>query len=177
MPKSPALKTAIDPIVSTTGPRFFEESSDLESVPPREEIIAGLTQPKASLSPKFLYDVLGSHLFEAITELDEYYPTRTEASIFEDYGREIASSVGAGATLIDLGAGNCAKAASLFASLRPERYIAVDISVAFVRRAVEKLAANHPGIAMVGVGTDFSSSLNLQAQLQEELVGAKRLFF
>ena len=177
MQRNAALKPARYSPAPAAGPRFFAESGDSPGSAPRDEIVAGLLQPQAKLSPKFLYDVLGSHLFEAITELDEYYPTRTEASIFEDHGREIAASVGAGATLIDLGAGNCAKAASLFGALRPVQYIAVDISVAFVRRAVEKLAASHPGIAMVGVGMDFSSSLHLPDALQEELDGAKRLFF
>lgn len=75
------------------------------------ELDAGLRADAASVSPKFLYDSLGSRLFEAICELPEYYPTRTEASIFARNGHEIARAVGLGRTLIDLGAGNCAKAA------------------------------------------------------------------
>jgi dimethylhistidine N-methyltransferase len=143
----------------------------------QEEIQLGLLRSKARLSPKFFYDVLGSHLFEAITELDEYYPTRTEASIFATRASEIAASVGEGASLIDLGAGNCAKAMSLFGVLRPTRYVAIDISVEFVRRAVERLATAHPSIAMAGVGMDFSSALDLPAELAAELEGETPLFF
>jgi dimethylhistidine N-methyltransferase len=141
------------------------------------EIIDGLLRPKPRLSPKFFYDVLGSHLFEAITQLDEYYPTRTEAAIFAQRAPEVAASVGEGASLIDLGAGNCAKATSLFGILRPSRYVAVDISVDFVRRAVERLATAYPQIAMTGVGMDFSTSLQLPAELAEELEGETPLFF
>ncbi len=172
-----ALRPAgVAPVVSAH-PRFFEGAPASAAPRPRTEIIEGLMQAKARISPKFFYDVLGSHLFEAITELDEYYPTRAEAAIFKSRGREIATSVGADATLIDLGAGNCAKAASLFESLRPAQYIAIDISVDFVRRAVERLSASHPGIGMTGVGMDFSASLDLPADLQRELDGAKPLFF
>src|SRR6185369_13417489 len=74
------------------------------------EISAGLLAPQASTSPKYFYDSLGSHLFEAICELPEYYPTRTEAAIFARHGADMAARIGHGAILLDLGAGNCAKA-------------------------------------------------------------------
>ena len=65
---------------------------------------AALAAEHASVAPKFFYDRLGSHLFEAITELPEYYPTRTEAAIFATRGAAIADAVGSGMALIDLGA-------------------------------------------------------------------------
>ncbi|MGB4362225.1 MAG: L-histidine N(alpha)-methyltransferase, partial [Rhodoferax sp.] len=84
----------------------------------RQELLQGLTanpQPGgATVAPKFLYDALGSRLFEAITELPEYYPTRTEAAIFSTHAQAMARAAPPGATLIDLGAGNCGKAAGLF---------------------------------------------------------------
>ena len=146
-------------------PQFYQvNASDKQS--PRDELIAGLLQANARMAPKFLNDDLGSHLFEAITCLDEYYPTRTEAAIFDQYREEIARSVGPGCAMIDLGAGNCAKAMRLFDSLQPARYVAVDISVTYVRRSVERLAAAFPRIAMSGVGMDFSESLDLPPALQ-----------
>ena len=96
------------------------------------EISSGLLARDAWTSPKYLYDALGSKLFEAICALPEYYPTRTEAAIFARHGAEIAHAVGPGSTLIDLGAGNCAKAASLFPLLHPAQYVAVDISYDFL---------------------------------------------
>lgn len=127
----------------------------------RTELLQGLLTPTAHTSPKYLYDALGSRLFEAITELTEYYPTRTEAAIFADHGPAMAQVVARGATLIDLGAGNCAKAASLFSVLQPTRYVAVDISVEFMRKALNNLQYQHPAMDMVGVGLDFSAGLAL----------------
>lgn len=130
----------------------------------RAELIAGLLAPAAFTSPKYLYDALGSRLFEAITELPEYYPTRTEAAIFRAYAADMAALQPAAATLVDLGAGNCAKAAGLFEAFAPARYVAVDISVAFLRQALGSLQAQYPGLTMVGVGMDFSSAFSLPAQ-------------
>jgi dimethylhistidine N-methyltransferase len=130
----------------------------------RAELIAGLLAPSAFTSPKYLYDALGSRLFEAITELPEYYPTRTEAGIFSTHAHAMAALQPAGATLVDLGAGNCAKAASLFEAFAPARYVAVDISVDFLRQALGSLQAQHPQLPMLGVGMDFSSTLDLPEQ-------------
>jgi dimethylhistidine N-methyltransferase len=139
----------------------------------RAELIAGLTAPSPRISPKFLYDSLGSKLFEAICELPEYYPTRTEAEIFRQHGEQIAHACGIGATLVDLGAGNCAKAASLFPLLRPKQYVAVDISSEFVQGAVEQLRDRFPCIDMQAVAQDFSTRLALP-----NTVGThRRLFF
>lgn len=138
-----------------------------------DELLAGLTAPQATTSPKYLYDALGSKLFEAICELPEYYPTRTEAEIFRKHAQEIADACGTGATLIDLGAGNCAKAASLFPYLQPTQYVPVDISIDFLSDAVSRLQQRFPAIDMVGVGTDFSADL----VLPEKVRSAQRLFF
>jgi dimethylhistidine N-methyltransferase len=139
----------------------------------RAELIAGLTAPAPRISPKFLYDSLGSKLFEAICELPEYYPTRTEALIFRHGGEEIAQACGVGATLVDLGAGNCAKAASLFPLLRPTQYVAVDISSEFVHGAVQQLRHRFVGIDMQAVAQDFSAGL----ALPDTVAGRRRLFF
>lgn len=149
------------------------QRSDTETNVIRDELIAGLTAPRATTSPKYLYDALGSKLFEAICELPEYYPTRTEAAIFERHGAEIASSVGAGATLIDLGAGNCAKAARLFPSLAPSQYVPIDISADFLKAAVAQLERQFPDIRMLALGMDFSSTLDLPPAVSD----ARRLFF
>ncbi len=130
----------------------------------RAELVAGLLAPQAFTSPKYLYDALGSRLFEAITELPEYYPTRTETGILKTHAAAMAVLQPANATLVDLGAGNCAKAASLFAAFAPARYVAIDISVEFLRQALGSLQAQHPRLPMLGVGMDFSSSLQLPPQ-------------
>lgn len=128
---------------------------------------AALLRTPASASPKFFYDRLGSCLFEAITELPEYYPTRTEAAIFAAHGAVIAREAGVGATLIDLGAGNCEKAKRLFPLLEPSQYVAVDISVDFLHDALRSLQREHPALDVVGLGLDFSHSLDLPPDLVE----------
>jgi dimethylhistidine N-methyltransferase len=137
------------------------------------ELAAGLLRADAAISPKFFYDALGSKLFEAICELPEYYPTRTEAAIIARHGTEIARTIGPGATLIDLGAGNCAKAASLFPLLHPAQYVAVDISVEFLHEAIARLRQGFPFIEMTELGRDFSQRLDLPVEVRTE----KRVFF
>jgi L-histidine Nalpha-methyltransferase len=126
---------------------------------------AALAATPASVAPKFFYDRLGSHLFEAITELAEYYPTRTEAAIFASHGADMAKAIGAGMALVDLGAGNCAKAARLFPLLEPSRYIAVDISAEFLRDALRELQRDHPQVRIAGLGQDFSTRLDIPAEV------------
>ena len=130
-----------------------------------QQLVAGLLAVHAHTSPKYLYDVLGSRLFAAICELPEYYPTRTEAAIFAQYEQQIAAAVGPASVFIDLGAGNCSKAARLFPSLQPRQYVAVDISVQFVAEAVSALQQQFPQIRMTCLGMDFSAELELPPTL------------
>jgi L-histidine Nalpha-methyltransferase len=148
------------------------ESSDLAT-----EAAAGLLQTPAAVSPKFFYDAQGSRLFDAITELTEYYPTRTEAGIFASHGPAMAGAVrrftGAHPVIVDLGAGNCAKGAALFPLLEPRRYVAVDISADYMATALTALQREHPAMDLVGVGLDFSRRLALPV----DLAGAQPLVF
>ncbi|WP_370660752.1 L-histidine N(alpha)-methyltransferase [Zemynaea arenosa] len=137
------------------------------------ELTAGLAADHAHISPKYLYDALGSRLFESICELDEYYPTRTEAAIFAQHADAIARAVGQGATIIDLGAGNCAKAERLFPALRPAQYVPIDISADFLTEAVTRLHQRFPDIDMLPLGLDFSADLALPPRVRTD----KRLFF
>ena len=144
---------------------------------PAAEAAAALAARPARVPPKFFYDALGSRLFDAITELPEYYPTRTEAAIFaahrDDIAAAVHAAVGAGATMFDLGAGNCGKAEALFDAFAPARYVAVDISVRYLHDTLQRLQQRHPHLDIVGVGLDFSAELALPA----ELLGAPALLF
>ena len=137
------------------------------------EIEMGLLAEAASISPKFLYDALGSHLFTAITFLPEYYPTNTEKSIFIQYQDQIAQAVGIGGILIDLGAGNCQKAESFFSSLKPSSYLAIDFSVEYLQTALKKLEDKYPHILMQCMGMDFSKQLIIP----DSIAKTKRTFF
>jgi L-histidine N-alpha-methyltransferase len=146
--------------LETPQPHFIQiHQDDQQAV--RAELLSGLAQTPARVAPKFLYDALGSRLFDAITELAEYYPTRTEAAIFEQHGRDMARAIAPGSVLIDLGAGSCAKAARLFAPLQPAAYVAVDISVDYLHASLQALQQRHLGLPMLGLGQDFSTQLAL----------------
>ena len=121
----------------------------------RAELAEGLARKQAQISPKYFYDEIGSKLFEAICHLDEYYLTRCEASIFAQFHGEIRKAAGAGVTMIDLGAGNCAKAAKLFSVLQPRQYVPIDISAAFLHEAVAALRAKHPEMPIHPVAMDL----------------------
>lgn len=140
----------------------------------RAELLAGLMAPTARIAPKYLYDALGARLFSAITELPEYYPTRTEAAIFARDVNDMAQALGPVATLVDLGAGNCEKAARLFEVFKVRRYVAVDISTDYLRESLDRLQREHPALDMLGVGLDFSQELALPAEAGE---GPRTLFF
>jgi dimethylhistidine N-methyltransferase len=155
-------------------PQFFQLHHE-DSGQIRTELLKGLQATQAYTSPKYLYDALGSKLFEAITELPEYYPTRTEAAIFLEHAEAMASHIPQGAALVDLGASNCQKAASLFKQLQPSRYVAIDISVDFLKDAMTRLQYQHPDLDMVGVGMDFAESLALPKEALEGM--APRVFF
>lgn len=156
-------------------PRFIQAGST-ESVDERAAAIAALQAEPATASPKYFYDRLGSHLFDAITELDEYYPTRTEAEIFAAHGAEMAQRIGGGCTLVDLGAGNCEKAARLIPLLDPARYVAVDISADYLHDALKRLQREQPALDIVGIGMDFSRSPTLPAGVIDR-PGARPVFF
>ena len=138
-----------------------------------QEITSGLLQSAAAISPKFLYDPLGSHLFTAITLLPEYYPTNTERFIFERYKNEIADAVGSGGVFIDLGAGNCQKAESFFDVLKPNAYVAIDFSAEYLTTAVDGLKGKYPGIAMHAIAMDFTKALSIP----NHIPAANRTFF
>ena len=160
-------------------PRFIDLSSASGQAPGnvQTELTASLLAAQAHIAPKYFYNALGSKLFEAITLLDEYYPTRTEARIFASHHSAIAQAVEhAGirhARLIDLGAGNCAKSAALIPHLKPQQYVPVDISVDFLRAAVGNLQASFPALDIIGVGMDFSSTLVLPNAVPSD----NRVFF
>ena len=133
-----------------------------------DALARGLLAPAASIAPKFFYDALGSTLYNAIVLTPEYYPTRTEAAIFEKFRAEIAAVIGIGKQFIDLGSGDSVKAEKWFASLKPSRYVAVDISESAAREALARLAGNLDAPELAGLITDFSSVLDVTPVVQEQ---------
>ncbi len=142
----------------------------------RDELLAGLLAEPARIAPKYFYDELGSRLFAAICCLPEYALTRSEARILADHGEDIARAAGRGRLFIDLGAGDCGKAAGLFPFFAPAGYVALDISADFLRGALGRLRQRFPDLPLTGVAIDFTRSLDLPADLLAP-AGAPRLWF
>ena len=153
----------------------------VDDAPDRAAFRAGLVAKPATSSPKFFYDPQGSALFTSICELDEYYPTRTEAAIFERYRGAIAATLPAGPQWVDLGCGDAMKARAWLAPAGARRYVGVDIADAWLRSALQTLAASQarparapgqPGkaqspIEVVGVVADFTRPFDLHDVLAE----------
>jgi L-histidine Nalpha-methyltransferase len=157
-------------------PRFYPLHS-IERAALAAEAAAGLRETAARIAPKFLYDALGSRLFDAITELPSYYLTRTERAVFEQFRDAIAEAVlartGPAPVMIDLGAGSGAKAAGWFGAIGPRRYVAVDISVDYLQVSLLALQREHPALEVIGVGQDFS----IRLQLPEDVAAPRSLVF
>ena len=129
----------------------------------REDVRAGLTATPKVLPPKYFYDARGSELFEEITRLPEYYPTRAERSILERRSGEVADLTKA-RTLVELGSGSSEKTHLLLAALRGtgslETYAPVDVSDAALEEAVPLLEATYPGLVVHGIVADFERHLD-----------------
>lgn len=139
----------------------------------RDDVIAGLlTAPKA-IPARWFYDHRGSQLFEAITELEEYHPTRVEREILAKAASQIATLVGPGTALVELGSGSSAKTPVVIESISAAAYVPIDISGDFLRESVEALADGCPGLPIYPVVADSMEPLQLPAAI----AGKPRLGF
>ncbi len=139
----------------------------------RADVLAGLAAPIPAIPARWLYDHRGSKLFEAITRLPEYYPTRTETALLERYSGEIAAQVGGNEAVIEFGSGSSAKTPILLRALRPAAYVPVDISGEFLRESAAALQREMPDLPVYPVEADFTRPFELPAEVQ----GAAKLGF
>lgn len=128
-------------------------------------VLAGLSQVQKVIPARFFYDRTGSELFEAITQLPEYYPTRTEITILTKYAAAIAAAVGPGRAVIEFGSGSSAKTPLLLRAIAPAAYVPVDISAEFLQASAAALAAAFPGLPVLPVAADFTAPIRLPASL------------
>ena len=139
-----------------------------------DALLAGLTAPQKSIPCRFLYDAAGSALFERITALPEYYPTRTETRILRERAGEIARDAAPGNVLIEFGSGSSTKTELLLAELnRLHAYVPVDISHTALSDAQARIDRRFPGLRVLPVCGDFSQALALPAEID----GRPRLGF
>ncbi|WP_445256668.1 L-histidine N(alpha)-methyltransferase [Nocardioides aurantiacus] len=129
-----------------------------------DDVRAGLTATPRTIPPKYFYDARGSRLFDEITRLPEYYPTRTERAILVDHAKEIALVTGA-RSLVELGSGTSEKTRLLLDALRDagslETFVPLDVDPAILAEAAEAVAAEYPGVTVAPVVADFERHLTL----------------
>ncbi len=125
------------------------------------DVIGDLSRAPKRLSPKYFYDAAGSELFEQITVLPEYYPTRTELSILRNQANAISAFIPDGAALVEFGAGATTKVRLLLGACRLGAYIPVDISGDFLNAQAEGLRADYPGLGVYPVTADFTAPFQL----------------
>ena len=127
-----------------------------------EALTAGLSRPQKAIPPRFLYDAQGSELFEAITRLPEYYPTRAELEVLDTHAGEIGRELGPNAVLIEFGAGSARKARVLLEALEaPVAYAPIDVSKSALTASAEEIAAWRPDLPVVAVCADYGQPFDL----------------
>jgi dimethylhistidine N-methyltransferase len=131
------------------------------------DVVAGLTATPKRLPPKYFYDVAGSELFERITALPEYYPTRCELAILHEHAADIAALIPQGAALIEFGSGSSVKTRIVLGAAKGlAAYVPVDISGDFLERQAVELRKEYPGVAMLPVAADFSKPFDLPIAIE-----------
>lgn len=127
----------------------------------RREVRAGLTSRPRRIAPKFFYDEAGSKLFDRITQLDAYYPTRTEIGLLRTHGQAMADLLGRGAALIELGSGSDLKIRAVLDALAPAEYLPLDISGSHLRAAASGIARDYPHIQVRATCVDYTRQFSL----------------
>ena len=122
----------------------------------RADVLAGLTRRPRAIPARWFYDHRGSELFEAITALPEYYPTRTETAILGTIGADLAALTGAGRAVVEFGSGSSTKTPLLLRAVAPAAYVPIDISGDFLRESARSLAADFPDLPVLPVEADFT---------------------
>ena len=126
-----------------------------------DDVLSGLALPQKALPPKYFYDARGSELFEAICDLPEYYPTRTELAMMQADVAAMARALGPDCLLVEYGAGSGRKTRVLIEALAPRAYAAIDISREQLKSSVAEFAQLFPAVKIIGVCADYSRPLAL----------------
>lgn len=140
----------------------------------RDDVLRGLSQPRKTLPSRWLYDDAGSELFEQITVLDEYYPTRTETAILRAHAEDIADFCGPSSTLLEYGAGAGVKTGIVLDALQsPRAYVPIDIAGDFLELTVARMRERYPQLATEAVVADFTADF----KLPKNIPAARRVAF
>ena len=132
----------------------------------RDDVLNGLAAHVPAIPARWLYDRRGSELFDEITRLPSYYPTRTETAIFHSVMGEVASLVPKGSVVVEFGAGSQTKTPILLEAISPAAYIPVDISGDYLEQSASELQQRFPGLDVMPVVTDFARPFSLPGGIE-----------
>jgi dimethylhistidine N-methyltransferase len=133
----------------------------------RDDVLAGLSAPIPAIPARWLYDRRGSELFDEITRLPSYYPTRTETAIFHSIMGEVAARVPKGAAVVEFGAGSQTKTPILLEAVAPAAYVPVDISGDYLEHSARELQERFPAIKVIPVVADFARRFTLPGEIAQ----------
>ncbi|MDF7777708.1 L-histidine N(alpha)-methyltransferase [Sphingomonas sp. AOB5] len=132
----------------------------------RADVLTGLAATPRAIPARWFYDRRGSELFEAITDLPEYYPTRTETALLERIGPELGALAASNAAVVEFGSGSSAKTPLLLRAIDPAAYVPIDISGDFLRHSARELSQAFPGLPVLPVEADFLRPVPLPPQVE-----------
>ena len=153
------------------------EAPDDQTEAFRRDVLAGLAEPIPAIPARWLYDRTGSELFDAITRLPEYYPTKTETALLHKIMPEVAVLVPKGSAVVEFGAGSATKTPILLKAIAPAAYVPVDISGEALRGAAGKLRRLYPWLDIRPVHGDFSRPLKIPVAPKEALRPGRRVVY
>jgi len=133
----------------------------------RADVLCGLSEQQKAIPARWFYDLTGSELFEEITRLPEYYPTRVETELLETHGTEIARRVGPNRAVVEFGSGSSVKTPLLLREINPAAYLPIDISGTFLRQSCHELAVKFPDLPIIPVEADFMRAVELPASVRD----------
>ena len=139
---------------------------DAQTLAFRDDVLAGLAAPIPAIPARWLYDRRGSELFDEITRLPSYYPTRTETAIFHAIMPEVAARVPKGAVVVEFGAGSQTKTPILLEAIAPAAYVPVDISGDYLEHSAAELQQRFPKIEVIPVVADFARPFTLPGGIE-----------
>ena len=139
---------------------------DAQTLAFRDDVLNGLAAPIPAIPARWLYDHRGSELFDEITRLPSYYPTRTETAIFHDIMPEIAERVPKGAAVVEFGAGSQTKTPILLEAIAPAAYVPVDISGDYLKQSAAEIQERFPRIEVIPVVADFARPFTLPGGIE-----------
>lgn len=154
-------------MTDSTGLQLVDRDDDGVDRAFRATVLAGLSEQQKAVPARWLYDDAGSQLFEDITRIPEYYPTRAETEILQQHGPDFADLIGPGRAMVEFGSGSSVKTPLLLRAIDPAAYVPLDISGDFLRAAAADLAGDFPDLPIYPVEADFMHKVTLPPEVEQ----------